>query len=252
MRIKWDSVACEPEEIFQANARHACSLSLPYVAPAKRGSLAVCGGGPSLSGNLDRLRDFDEIWGVNRTAAWLCGKGISATFFTVDPQYVPGMTTVDKAILASSVHPRIFEELAGKDVALFHIAQADEGFVSEGGPSSVCRAIPLAVHMGYSSVTFFGCEGSYEQQSHSYPVPGRAHQIIIRAAGRDYTTQPDFQLQCEYLAEFLKASPEYFKEESGGLLRAMIEDDDWQIVALSGAMMLAAGVDIAALPQWEG
>jgi hypothetical protein len=256
MRIEWESVACELPEVFEANARHACSLGLPFVTPGKRGSLAVAGGGPSLARNLDNLKGYDEIWGINRTAQWLCGHGIEATFFTVDPQYVPGMTGVDKAIVSTCANPRIFAELDGKDVSLFHTHQIEgrTEFVSEGGPSSACRAVPLAVHMGFSSVTFFGCEGSYEDQSHAYETDIQRIQTIIRAGGKDYITQPDYQMQCEYLAEFLKSAPEYFKEESGGLLRAMIEDPEWENVAFSAdlwAKALPEGMTLADLTKYE-
>lgn len=203
----------------------------------------MAGGGPSLIHALPRLKahaqGLGEIWGINRTAQWLCERGIPATFFTVDPQYVPGMTNVDRAIIATCAHPQIFGELEGKDVSLFHIHHMEgrDEFVADGGPSSVCRAVPLAVHMGYSSVTFYGCEGSYDGASHAYNSPLRPDHIVIRAGGRDYRTQPDYQMQCEYLAAFLKSAPEYFSEESGGLLRAMLYDPDWEHVAFSTAVM---------------
>jgi hypothetical protein len=256
MRIDWTTNACELAETFEANARHACSLGLPFVTHGARGSLAVAGGGPSLSRNLDKLKSYDEVWGINRTAPWLCERGITASLFTVDPQYVPGMTGVDRAILSASVHPRVFEELSGKDVTIFHTDRFDglEGFVSEGGPTSACRAVPLAVHMGYSSVTFFGCEASYDGASHAYDTELVRFQCIIRAGGRDYITQPDYQLQCQYLAPFLTSLPEYFKEESGGLLRAMIEHPDWEHVAFSGDIMervLPEGMTLADLPPYQ-
>ena len=240
MRVTWESESCEPPEVYEANARHACTLGLPFVTATPRGSLAVAGGGPSLLRNLDKLKGYDEVWGINRTAVWLRERGIEATFFTVDPQYVPNMTGVERAIVSTSAHPKVFEELQGKDVSLFHIRQSDDGeFVADGGPSSACRAVPLAVHMKYSSVTFFGCEGSYETTSHAYEsssVLGKYH-LVIECGGREYTSQPDYEMQCSYLVEFLKASPEYFKEESGGLLRAMLDDADWSHVAFSTALM---------------
>jgi hypothetical protein len=255
MRITWTSDGCETPETYQANARHACSLGLPFVTKGKRGSLAVAGGGPSISRHLDNLKGFDEIWGINRTAQWLCGQGITATFFTVDPQYVPGMTDVAKAIVSTCAHPRVLEELAGKDVALFHTVQVGDRdeFRSDGGPSSACRAIPLAVHMGYSSVTFFGCEGSYDGASHAYPTEVQQYQVIVRAGGRDFITQPDFEMQSQYIAKFIIDLPEYFKEESGGLLRAMIEHPDWEHVAASGplAQRLIGDHSLDELPKYE-
>jgi hypothetical protein len=254
MRLEWISEACEPEETVLEQARHACSLGLPFVTQGSRGSLAVAGGGPSVLSALNKLGSFDEVWGINRTAQWLCERGVDATFFTVDPQYMPGMTGVERAILASSVHPKVFEELAGKDVSLFHTQEMEGGFVSEGGATSACRAVPLAVWMGYSSVTFFGCEGSYSDTSHAYATAQQRCQTIISAGGKEYVSQPDFELQCEYLAAFLNAAPEYFREESGGLLRAMQHDPDWQHIAVSrdiAERRLPEGMTLDIFPEYE-
>lgn len=253
MRIEWTSEACEPEETFLEQARHACSLGLPFVTKGSRGSLAVAGGGPSVLSALNKLGSFDEVWGINRTAQWLCERGIDATFFTVDPQYMPGMTGVKRALLASSCHPKLFEELAGKDVSLFHVAPLEGGFVAEGGPTTACRAIPLAAFMGYSSVTFFGCEGSHGDASHAYPTELQRCQTIVLAGGREYVSTPELELQCTYLAEFIREFPE-IREESGGLLRAMIEHPDWEHVAFSGDIMarvLPEGMTLADLPKYE-
>jgi hypothetical protein len=254
MRIEWTSEACEPEETFLAQARHACSLGLPFVTKGSRGSLAVAGGGPSLTDHVEALKGFDEVWGINRTAQWLCERGVEATFFTVDPQYMPGMTGVERALLASSCHPKLFEELAGKDVTLFHITPHGDEFVCEGGPTSACRAIPLAVHMGFSSITFFGCEGSFGDASHAYPTDIQRCQTIVLAGGKEYVSTPEFELQSGYLASFVRDLPEFFREESGGLLRAMIEHPDWEHVALSGDIMarvLPEGTTLADLPEYE-
>lgn len=243
---------------YEANSAHARALGLPEVPEGKDlGPLAIAGGGPSLLGSLDRLREFPTIWGANHVAQWLERRGIPAIFYSCDPLYLAGLTDdVKTAILASNTHPQIFAELlaAGADVRIFpteHDKAPD--WVASGGPTSVTRSMKVALRMGYTSVTFFGCEGSYGETSHAYDYPVISHQLIVRAGGVDYVTQPDFYMQCEYLATLIRELPSYFQEESGGLLRAMIEHPDtWDVVAASGAIAqtLIGDAPLEALPRY--
>ena len=255
MRVQFEPQGCVPLETYLANAEHALGLGLPFAGfgQAAGGSLAVAGGGPSLARNLDRLKDFDAVWGINYTSQWLEARGIPNSLFSVDPAYDPGMTEgVERAILATNTHPKILEELAGKDVRLFH-TELSQGAVwaATGGPSSACRVPMVAFNMGYRTITFFGCEGSYEKTSHAYDHVQKPHQLIVKAAGRTWRTQPDFQMQSEYLATVITNMPQHFSEESGGLLRAMIDDPDWENVAISEALAVLMVGDLSLLPKYE-
>lgn len=255
MRVKFEAHGCASLEVYQANAKHAMGLGLPYAGPGQAvgETLAIAGGGPSLARNLDRLKDFSAVWGINYTSQWLEERGIPNTLFSVDPLYDPGMTEgVDRAILAVCTHPKILEELEGKPVHLFY-TELNEGAVwaATGGPSSACRVPMVAFNMGYRSITFFGCEGSYEETSHAYEHVQKPHQLIVRAAGQDYRTQPDFQMQSEYLAGLITNIPQHFSEESGGMLRAMIADPEWENVAVSEALAKLMVDDLALLSKYE-
>lgn len=253
-RITFESSGCVSPEVYRANVEHAVSLGLPFVSPQPGETLAVAGGGHSLSRHVEALKGYSAVWGINHAAKWLIERGVNASLFGVDPTHEPGMIEgVEKAVLATCTHPNVFAELAGKDVQIFHAdSYGDETRIARGGATSACRAPLVALWMGFREVTFFGCEGSYEATSHVYDYAVRPEQIIVRAGARDYVTQPDYLMQCENLSQLIGMFPAVFKEESGGLLRAMIENPDtWEVAGLSGAMAEHLGASPADLPAYQ-
>lgn len=235
------------DSVLQEHIRKALATGYPVVErrPLRWMHLAVVGGGPGVVEHLETLRDWrGDVWAINQTATWLKSRGIDCTMFSVDPgddlpQWTEG---VDKALLASICHPKLFDNLDGQDVRIFHTEHyANASLKITGGPSSACRVPKLAISLGYGGVTFFGCEGSFESVSHAYrdenTKENRPRQLIVKADGKLYRTGPDYLITSEYLAEVLRTFPDVFEEKSGGLLRALIRDPDtWEVVALSEAL----------------
>lgn len=242
MRIEFECVGPVSPETFRANAEHCRALGLPYVKRFRiGGSLAICGGGPSLLREWTKLRKYDAVWGINRTAAWLRQRGVNAAMFTVDPQYFPEMTEgVTRAVVADASHPQLFEDLKGGDVTVFPIEPWDQmDWHAKGGPTSATRAPLVATHWGFTKITYFGCESSYPPgKSHAYGYDDRDNdrRMVIKADGKEFLTEPEYMLQAEWLAKLITDFPDIFSEKSGGLLRAMIRDPNWEIAAVSGSV----------------
>jgi hypothetical protein len=191
--------------------------------------VAVVGGGPLL--NLEAVRRWHgDIWAINRTADYLLERGIDCTFFTVDS--FPFETTAAKRLLASNADTSLF---AG-DVHVFDTSDhVTEGV--RGGTTTASRAPMLALAMGYPGAVFFGCESSFGSSTHidrDCAITKR-NLVIVRADGADWTTSPQMLLQAQELAWFIK-NTDVFKEESGGMLRAILKDDDWSVVAVNESM----------------
>lgn len=238
------------EEQMRANIKAAHPMleeRAPHDTP-----LAVVGGGPSVSEHLDELRKWEgDIWAINEGASWFARAmpNKNVWLFTVDPdpamaepRYTAG---VERAILSSACPPGLFKALSGKDVRMFHCRTLEDMpdlFVAGGGRCSASRAVLQASWCGYRTVTFFGCEGSIGETTHTYRNDTKLSQMIVRAGERHYITTPDLYFNTEDLAsDFRRFSdpmlPHGLKEKSGGLLRAMIEyPDSWEIVALSKSM----------------
>lgn len=222
----------ESLDVLKANAER----NQKYPSVHRR--LAIVGGGPSVASHLDELRAWDgDIWAVNYTPQYLKQHGIRSTFITVDPQdFDPG--PLEDALVATCCNPDLFERLVSRGVKVrsFNIAETHEGGVF-GGVTTARRAMGLGLMVGHREIHVFGCEGSYSQ---GYSVDGRQgewNQLIIRAGGKDYLTETGFVTQCEEMAQIFKHFGHVYKNRSGGLLQALIENPEtWECVGVSAAL----------------
>ncbi len=194
--------------------------------------LAIVGGGPLVLHDIEELKAWDgDIWGINFTVDWLQANGIEATLFSVDPE--PFVTHAKDAILGSVCSPEVFSQYEGR-VRTFHMLQTHEDGVCGGSFSSTCSGA-VALRLGYTDVSFFGCEGSYESQNHVDRHEENDSELFIRAGGKDYRTRPAYLMQCDELMK-LFVFDGVFHNRSGGLLAAMIANPDtWEVVAVSRA-----------------
>ena len=232
-RIKVDGTCATPLEKWRENS--AANAHHPRVeAKSARGALAVVGGGPSLPGSLEELRNFDgDIWAINGASGWLTSHGIPCTLFTVDANQHTGEAR--DAVLATVCDPALIEHFSGR-VRVFDVHEVTEGAFF-GGSSSATRAPAVAFVMGYTSVSFFGCEGSFSGDAHHvYDSDMSDAQLIVRAGATDYRTNLQFFVQCQELAN-LAVLDGFIHIRSGGLLQAMIDfSDTWEVVAVSATL----------------
>lgn len=214
------------DEDVARNIRNAFTLDLPNYREmrARKPRLAVVGGGPSINSHIDELKAWDgDIWAINGAFGWCDSRGIDAVFLAVDPHPIVAKWArgARRALLETRCDPSAFDELKDADVYLFDIGT--EGGIAARG-STATAAPHLAIRMGYREVTFFGCESSYPPgASHAYRDEAREDQLIVEVGGVDYLTAPDFHIQAEELSNYIRQIPEFLKERSGGLLRAMLE-----------------------------
>lgn len=224
-------------EKYADNMERASRLSLPEVEKGSGGRrpLAVVGGGPSIKDHLETLRKWDgEIIAINGACAWLRNRDIESTLLALDPHPIVmrWAAGAKKAILGNTCDPGVFDLLKDADVRLIRIAE--DGIK---GTSSAATTVPhLAAFMGYGSVTLFGCESSYVLTgTHAYQDEQRNDHMLIECDGADWLTASDFYRQARELSELIRGLSPWIKEESGGLLRAMVNDPKHRIVWLSEA-----------------
>ena len=239
-------------ERVEPNTAYSSSLGVPVVkraAPHNR-KLAIVGSGPSLKEHLQELRDWDgDIWGINGTVNYLTANGIESTLISVDPGYVNDTMNAKDALLSAACEPKLFDQFAGRVQRFFINPHPEAQFVVIGGCTTATRAPLLGLLIGYVDITFYGCEGSYEGNSHVYADKKSACEMYIWAGGRDYRTDPEALMQCENLSAFLTKFPHIYKEKCGGLLRAVMENPDtWTTTHVSGELKnrLEANIQLAA------
>lgn len=228
------------DETCFANASHCKALGLKTYRSwqTDKTRLAVVGGGPSIKDNIETLRNWDgDIWAVNGAWMWCRENGIEATFFACDPhpivmQWAQGAS---KALLEVSCDPQVFELLKLADVYTFD-ADVENGGIA-GFASTATAAPHMAARMGYRSVTFFGCDSSYQPNaSHAYMDENRKEQMIVRCNGGEFLTAPDLYLQAIGLADYIRQLPEFLNDVSGGLLGAMIADPKHHVMWISQSL----------------
>jgi hypothetical protein len=142
----------------------------------------------------------------------------------------------DKAIVEISCDPDVFEVLKDAEVYTFDTDQENGGIA--GAASTASCAPHLAIRMGYRSVKFFGCESSYlPNKSHAYMDEDRKEQMIIRCGNHDFLTAPDLFLQAIGLSQYIRDVPEFLSNEDGGLLTAMVQNPEYQVLWMSQGLV---------------
>lgn len=225
------------DEAVERNLKNTGGLGLPTYREFKPAGkhLAVVGGGPSIEDHALAIRAFDgDVWAINGAWGWCKQRGIEATFVAVDPHPIVAKWAagVKRAMLETRIDPLVFELLKDAEVYTFDVGEHKGGLIARG---STATAVPqLACRIGYHSVTFFGCESCFPPgASHAYQDEDRKDLLLIEAGGEDYLTAPDFYIQAHELSNFMREVPEYLKEESGGLLRALIQNPERHIKWIS-------------------
>lgn len=236
-KLNWHGVPLLSPEAEERNIEAVRAMGLPYAANTMRsGNLAIIAGGPSINRHAAEIVSWPgDRWAVNGAFGWCKERGIRATYFSVDPEpsdsrfVEPG----DPVIMATRVDPGIVAGLRHADLSVF------ENSVS--GPTSATSAPFLGLLMGYEHLTFFGCEGSFDQATHAYMDTPPADLIRVESDGETFLTKPEFVMQSTYLGELIRQMPEQFSERSGGLLSKFAAGHDYDVLAVSPHIVKALG-----------
>ena len=232
MKIRFHGVGCVPMEQMARNVEACHALGIPDVGDAKRTRLAVVGGGHSLLSHLDELRNFDgDLWIVAGAHRWCAWHGIKGWFFAIGPELVIAELAHDvtHAVLSSCVDPSVFEAVKGAQIRVLNLTSS--GDMIDHGPSTVTAGFVHAIRAGYREVTFYGCDSSYQEgwNSHAYENAPHPYRINVQCNGERFHTEALLLLQAEYMATMIRHAPNVFKEKSGGLLRAMVADPEYDV-----------------------
>lgn len=241
IEILWTGEPPVTPEDIEAQYQHARTLNLPTLSvttdpvPSNGRKLAVVGGGPSINDHVETFRNWDgDIWAINGAYHWLKARGISSTFIACDPHVIVAdwAKQVEKALVTSRCHPKVFEVLKANsaDIRVFDL-DGQHKIISQS--STAGCAIHLAVLDGYKDGSWFGCESCYPPgQTHAYLHEKRTEEMIVRVGVEEFHTAPDFFIQALEMSSVLRKA-EGLREESGGLLRALIKDPDYHITWIS-------------------
>ncbi len=240
-KIDFDAVMREPcsEAQIEANMASARALGCPDVSALSRSHdrrLAIVGGGPSIRQRVHALRTWHgDVWAINNAAVWCVHNKIRCSMFTIESDplapWDPALgKIVRRAILSTRCDPSLFALLRSADIATYDIAKRDIG------PGSAVNAMVVGNRLGYHEFTFFGCEGSYRDRHHAYAQDDGASEdkaIMVACAGKRFRTRTDLFNTSLGIALMCRGYPDQVKQRSGGLLAALVEDIDYEVVGIS-------------------
>ena len=239
MKIEWHFEGVASQEAIAQNIAHAHALGLPYPQGTGETRLAVVGGGPSAAQNIDEIRSFaGDIWIAGSAYPWAIANGIEGVYFNIDPSEDCAIDCVGapEAIISANVHPATIKALNGAKIAVFDLVETPERL--NHGVTTVTAVPELAILLGYTEVTFYGCESSFDDRSHAYrnEMETNDRWMYVKSDGQTFKTRPDYFAQAEFLATMIRKFPEHFKERSGGFLRAMVNTMDYDVTHATRAM----------------
>ncbi len=244
--IKFEGNVPVPYEDLMRHVQLSKKRGHPYVSivPPHDRKLAVVGGGPSVLDHVEELRGYKDIWAINGACGWLRDRGIESTLLTLDPCdfLAPRVSGAKKAILSSRCHPKVFEVLKDCDITLFDVVQdavLEGGYGIWASVSTASSVFQLATDYGFRDTTFYGCEGSYQQSTHIYMDDPECSnfQFVVSCGGSEYLTAPDMYEQVKAMIPVMKTFSNHFKEKCGGLLRAMLANEEHDIVKVSRGLL---------------
>lgn len=173
--------------------------------PPHKGKLVICGGGPSLADNLDKIRfrkrRGQTIWALNGVHDYLIENRIipDAMVMTdsrpADVCFVQKPRKDVKYYIAANCHPDVFAALKGYDVEMWFLNMDETKRVYEplmngdrpfhalnGGNTVGLRSMTLGFWNGYRDFTLFGYDSSYRNgDNHAYRQPlndGEAVELV--------------------------------------------------------------------------
>lgn len=243
MKRKLDFDACLRAPVDAAriarNQVAARALGLRDVAtlhPSAPQRLAIVGGGPSIMHRVNALRTWDgDVWAINNAAVWCSRNMIRCSMFTIESDPAAPWDSalgvvVRRAILSTRCDPSLFAMLRNAEIVTYEMAESDLA------PGSAPNASMIGTRLGYREFTFFGCEGSFADQHHAYAQNDGASEdksIIVACAGQRFRTRADLLSTAIGIALMCRGYPDNVKQRSGGLLAALIEDIDYEVVGVS-------------------
>jgi uncharacterized Rossmann fold enzyme len=207
-RAELDTICNTEKEIILDNIRSSMQRDLNWFDfdyKTNKDFVCIVGGGPSLKDHLGKLRYRQsighKIFSTNNTHDYLIKNGIIPdAHFMVDAreenaEFVKNPVST-KYYIASMCHPKVFDNLAGKDVTVFH-CNVDGAYqllkdikdkpvhLLGAGTTVGIRAMLVAELLGYRDISLYGMDSCVTDIHHSYPQPLNDNDRIITAVYGD-------------------------------------------------------------------
>lgn len=192
--------------------------------PVRDVPLIICGSGPSLDDYFPAVRELyphAKVMALNGAYGHLIEKfGVVADYYAqldareCNARFVHPLRHTTTVLLASQVHPLVFEQCPPRQTWVFHLNTPttkrhfpDAGlYFGSGGGTIGSTAIALGAVAGYRTIGLLGFDSSYKNgRSHAPDQPENAKDktLPVYVGDREYTTTPAMAKQVEQFRRYL-------------------------------------------------
>jgi uncharacterized Rossmann fold enzyme len=232
----------------ETEIRRAVSMNTARRFPAPKwhsrsGSISVCGNGPSLRWDYPLCGPIAALNG-----AWkaLAIAGVTPDYIIVHDPAPENVAWFDDApespvyLLASRVHPSVFEKLAGKNIVLWHMhdqAEAETGskVLIGGGFTIGCRSLNLLNMIGFNHFDCYGYDSCYALTGENHATPQNWNITppqLYQVGDEKFIAEPWMAAQVQEFLKQIEANRfNYTVEVHGdGYLRAALEHNTLEVL----------------------
>ncbi len=233
------------EELY-ANISSALARELPVLGQhvAHGGTAVLVGSGPSVSTQLDAIREEKNeghlIVALKDAHDWLIERGvIPHVAVAIDPQESRAtcFTRPDSRVdyyLASQCHPRMLDHLAKHNVHLWHLYVRKGQPVPPhgtpliaGGTTTGLRTMTLFYSMGFRQFALYGFDSCLQdgklRMTGDTPKPGddTIHEIVVD--GKKFYCNPSMTAQAQEFQNIYASAPDIqIRAHGEGLIQAIV------------------------------
>lgn len=236
------------DDTLYEHIRHAMTLGLPEIdkmEEVKASSVAIVGSGPSILTQVEVIRAKQAagipIVAVRDSHDWLISHGIIPDYaLSVDPlesaaecfaRPHPGT----EYLIASQSHAKMFENLAGMNIRLWHCyfkkgqTEPKGRIFITGAWTSGMRAIVVMYVLGYRTFDIFGLDSCLQgdnlrMNGTGVPAGETISEVKIEPDGKLFYCNPAMALQAQAFQDLYWQLPDAeFRGYGEGLVQAIIE-----------------------------
>ena len=234
----WDEVTGNIDSALQRELREL--VAAPF---AHDGTFVIVGSGPSVTEHIAQIRaDKDAgktICAIKGSHDWLIENGITPDcFLSVEPRdrsdQLKHKNEDTVYMLASRVHPNVFDALKDHKVLLWHSwSEAKECEVIPkdklqigGGTTSGLRAINVAYMLGYRKIKLYGFDSclSKDKKRKRFTGEGPGQVIDVIVGDRTFWCTGALAQQAQDFQQIYQVMDVTIESVGDGLISAIIEE----------------------------
>lgn len=210
--------------------------------------MMILGSGPSLAGQLDRIKRMRsqgvKLATLNGAYNWAIEQGLTPSLqIVVDAREFNARFTrpvVDdcKYLIASQCHPSVYEGLPHDRTYQWHTTAEliqetlreglDEAYLIPGGSTVLLRAIPLLRVLGFHKFHLFGCDSCLSEGAHhafAQPENDADAVIPVNVGDRIFACHPWMSAQASEMIDLIRFYGDdiSLRVHGGGLLAWIIQ-----------------------------